>query len=858
MSSQNTSNKPSLFILESPNKVKKIQGFLGDDYMVTASKGHIRNLGKEKEMGIDINNNFTPVYYISPGKGTVVTMLKGKSRRCQTIILATDYDREGEAIAWHVAQVLGVKVEDCERVIFTEITKKAILNSLKNPTKLDMEMVHSQQARMILDKLIGYHLSPTLWKQFKNYKLSAGRVQSVVVKLIIEREREIEKFQSSNYFKVIANFNIDQDAKALEKGNNYDIETEADFRLTEEGEVANILHNTQYGNAKFVIDSVKKSKGKRNPAPPFITSSLQQEASCKLGMSPDVCMSSAQRLYEAGLITYMRTDSLILSEEALGNLEKYIKDKFGDNYHKKTQYNKKKAKGAQEAHEACRPTDIKKVSVHGVDKITGRDNKLYQLIWKRTVACQMTPADIETKTIKVKCDDTECKPKLNTKKYNENKPYLFTGKYEKVVFDGFLKLYNTDDFKASDEEEDGEEEEEEVTDKKKSRAEILKEKKQEKKDKQEKMDKLFKSLKSGLPVYCGMMEALEKQTKCPVARFTEASLIKKLEELGIGRPSTYASMVTKVQEKAYVEKKTIDAKEKDFTQLVFQFPKEVNKTTKKMKVDGVKNKLMPTGLGSMTNEFLLSHFDKMMDYGFTAAIETQLDEIANGKINWVNVVRGVFNYMNPIIEKIGLVISEGGSMSRLELGTHPTTNLPLVIILTKYGWSICEENPVKKQSRWASIGSTNPKSITVNDAVKLLVYPKDLGEYKGEKLQVLKAKSVYIKWGKANYSIDQYKQQVDAEGDLDTSTLDKKKVVEIITYLDKANKELKEKQKEEIKVEGLKNCIIKNGPYGYYMKYKGKYNVPLPKKIKDNISSLTSEEGEKILMKFKKKKNIED
>lgn len=855
MTSQTTKNKPSLFILESPNKVKKIQDFLGDDYIVTASKGHIRNLGKEKEMGIDINNNFTPAYYITPGKGTVVTMLKGKSRRCQTIILATDYDREGEAIAWHVAQVLGVKVEDCERVIFTEITKTAIQNSLKNPVKLDMNMVNSQQARMILDKLIGFHLSPTLWKQFKNYRLSAGRVQSVVVKLIIEREREIEKFQSSNYFKVTANFNIDKDVKKLQCI-PYDIDTEADFRLTEVVEVDNILNNTQSGNAKFIIDSVKKSKGKRKPSPPFITSSLQQEASCKLGMSPTICMSSAQRLYEAGLITYMRTDSLILSEEALGNIEKYIKDKFGDKYHKRTQYNKKKAKGAQEAHEACRPTDIKKVSVHGVEKITGRDNKLYQLIWKRTVGCQMSPADIETKTIKVKCDDVECSPKLNFKKYNDGKYYVFTGKYEKVVFDGFLKLYNADNFKTNDGE-DGEGEEEEI-DKKKSCVEIFKEKKKEKKEKEEKMDKLFKSLKSGLPVYCGMMEALEKQTKCPVARFTEASLIKKLEELGIGRPSTYASMVTKVQEKAYVEKKTIDAKEKDFTQLVFKFPKEVNKTNKKIKVDGVKNKLMPTGLGSMTNEFLLSHFDKMMDYGFTAAIETQLDEIANGKINWVNVVRGVFNYMNPIIEKIGLVISEGGSTNRLELGTHPNTNLPLVIILTKYGWSICEENPVKKQSRWASIGSTNPKSVTVDDAIKLLVYPKDLGEYKGEKLQVLKAKSVYIKCGNTNYSIDQYKQQVDAEGDLDTSILDKKKVVEIITYLDKANKGLKEKQKEEIKVEGLKNCIVKNGPYGYYMKYNGKYNVPLPKKIKDNISSLTSEEGVKILMKFKKKKHIED
>ena len=848
---------PSLFILESPNKVKKIQGFLGDDFMVTASKGHIRNLGKDKVLGIDIANNFTPSYFVSPGKGTVVTMLKGKAKRCNTIILATDYDREGEAIAWHVADILGVKVEDCQRVIFKEITKKAILDSLKQPVKLDMKMVHSQQARMILDKLIGFHLSPTLWKQFKNYRLSAGRVQSVVVKLIIEREREIEKFQSSNYFKVTANFNLENNTKKLESA-PYDIDTEADFRLTDEEEVAKILDNTQSGKAKFMVDSVKKSKGKRKPPPPFITSSLQQEASSKLGMSPDVCMSSAQRLYEAGLITYMRTDSLILSEEALGNIEKFVKSKFGDKYHKRTQYNKKKAKGAQEAHEACRPTDIKKGSVHGVEKITGRDNKLYQLIWKRTVACQMSPADIETKTIKVKCDDTECKPKLNTKKYNEDKPYIFTGKYEKVVFDGFLKLYDTDNFKSNEEEGEEGEEEVEVEDKKKSRAEILKERKKEKKEKQEKMDKLFKSLKSGLPVYCGMMEGLEKQTKCPLARFTEASLIKKLEELGIGRPSTYASMVTKVQEKAYVEKKTIEAKEKEFTQLLFQYPKQVDKTTKKMKVDGVKNKLMPTGLGGMTNEFLLSHFDKMMDYGFTAAIETQLDEIANGKINWVNVVRGVFNYMNPIIEKIGLVISEGGSMNRLELGTHPTTNLPLVIILTKYGWSICEENPVKKQSRWASIGSTNPKSITLQDAVKMLVYPKDLGEYKGEKLQLLKAKSVYIKWGKNNYSIDQYKQQVDSEGGLDASTLDKKKVVEIITYLDKANKELKDKQKEEIKVKGLKDCIVKNGPYGYYIKYKGRHNVPLPKKVKDNISALTSEEGLKILAKYKKRKNIED
>ena len=384
----------NVLIVESPNKVNKIQGFVGNDYIVTSSKGHIRNMDPKK-LSIDIDNNFEPTYIITPDKMNVVRNLKYDCKNADTVWLATDYDREGEAIAWHLSEVLKLNPQNRKRIIFTEITKKAILNSISKPGDIDMNMFYSQQARMVLDKLIGYKVSPILWGQYKNYQLSAGRVQSVVVKLIVEREENIKKFNSSSYFKTNGNFCLDSKKGAI------DIQTECDTKIEGVDNIKSIMNLENNQCIEWKVDSVKKSNTKRNPGPPFITSTLQQEASYKLGMSPDNCMKVAQKLYEGGHITYMRTDSLMMSDEALNAIRDLIIKQFGEKYYKRKQYSSK-SKNAQEAHEACRPTHFDKESLFGLNGITSQMNSLYRLIWKRTVASQMSPAEVEIKSVKIK------------------------------------------------------------------------------------------------------------------------------------------------------------------------------------------------------------------------------------------------------------------------------------------------------------------------------------------------------------------------------------------------------------------------------------------------------------------------
>ena len=832
---------PYIFCLESPNKVKKIQEYLGSDYLVTASKGHIRTLGEEKNIGIDIDNEFRPEFHIDPKKRDVVAKLRSEAGRCDTpIYLATDADREGEAISWHIMEVLGVPVEQVKRVVFTEITKKAVLDALDKPKELDMNMVNSQLARQVLDKLIGFKVSPCLWKEFKNWKLSAGRVQSVVTKLIIEREQEISKFAASNYFKVNAGFNLDNSKINPKKP---DLNTELDARIIDVNEVSNIIANTDSGTATYWIDGVTKTKSKRQPSAPFITSSLQQEASNKLGMSPDETMSCAQKLYEAGLITYMRTDSLMLSEESLGKIGEYVKTGYGEGYHRRQQYTKK-AKGAQEAHEAIRPTDVSKQDVTSVAGIKPREAKLYGLIWKRTVASQMSPADVEIKTVKVRLDHSACNPKLDPAKHNAGQPYTFVTKHEKILFDGFLKLYSKPNEAVEGNPEETGEGGDDTTGQNLNATES------------KRLEALFDSLKKGQQVWCAFLTADEKQTKPPNGRYTEASLVKKLEDLGIGRPSTYASMVSKVQEKSYIEKKDIPAKEKEFRSLGFKYPNELVITSKSVKVDGEKNKLIPSSLGIMITGFLIKNFELFMDYDFTANIESLLDNIAEGTKPWQGVVQGVWDYINPIIIRIdsnGALTSGDSNLKSRSLGTNPATGNEILVKRMRTGWSIIENNTRdNKKSKFATLGLYNPETITLAEALPLLVWPKQLGFYDDEPVVLNKKTNVYITYDGKHYSIENYITAPANKGTCsitDQENIDLATAISIINYF-KTQSAGGQQVSTDIKFDGADDYVIKQGPYGYYIKYLNMYNVPLPANVKKNISLATKENCDIIIKNY--------
>lgn len=837
-----------MFVVESPSKINKIQGFLGDDYLVTASKGHIRTLGEEKNMGIDIANNFAPEFHIDPKKRDVVAKMRADAGRSDIpVYLATDMDREGEAISWHIREVLGLSPDQVKRVVFTEITKKAVTDALANPKELDMHMVNSQLARQVLDKLIGFKVSPCLWKEFKNWKLSAGRVQSVVTKLIIEREQEISKFAASNYFKVTAGFNLDNSDKAM-TAKKSDLSTELDARITDVNEVSNIIANTDSGTATYWVDGVTKTKSKRHPSAPFITSSLQQEASNKLGMSPDETMSCAQKLYEAGLITYMRTDSLMLSDESLGKIGTHIQSTFGDGYHRRQQYTKK-AKGAQEAHEAIRPTDVSKHDASSVAGIKPREAKLYGLIWKRTVASQMSPADVEIKTVKVWLDHSACVPKLDPAKHNGSQPYTFVTKHEKILFDGFLKLYSkqSEAVEGNPEGDDGDTNDSSSPGQKLNVTES------------KRLEALFDTLKKGQQVWCNNLSADEKQTKPPNGRYTEASLVKKLEDLGIGRPSTYASMVSKVQEKSYVEKRDIPAKEKEFKTLGFRYPNELIITSKTVNVDGEKNKLIPSSLGIMITGFLIKNFELFMDYEFTANIELLLDNIAEGTKQWYGVVGGVWNYLNPIISRIeanSLIPVLNGSTSNLKsrsLGINPATGNEILVKRMRTGWSIIENNTQdSKKSKFAAIGLYNPETITLEEALPLLIWPKQLGYYDDEPVILNKKSNIYITYDGKHYSIENHINAQANKGNhniVNHETIDLATAIIIINYF-KTQTAGGQQTSTDIKFEDATDYVIKQGPYGYYIKYLNMYNVPLPANVKKNITLATKENCDVIIKNY--------
>ena len=847
----------NLVIVESPAKIKKLQSFLGSDYIVLASYGHFRDLDPD-ELSVDLSNDFKPNYIITSQKKNqkkkftnqkdVVKEWKSHMKKCHTVYLASDFDREGEAIAWHIKEVLKLNASNSKRIVFTEITKTAILNAVDNPTTINENMFYAQQARRILDRIIGYLISPILWKQIQssytqNKSLSAGRVQSVVVKLVMEREEEIKKFESSPYFKISGNFDYEKSTLPA------DLNKEKEITSIEEAK--SILEFSQ--EADFWIDDVKTRRTKRQPPLPFITSSLQQEASQKLGMSPKETMSIAQKLYEKGKITYMRTDSLVLSDEAHQAIKGKVEKEFGSQFYlqnKKTigkstpdakskpeTKSKKGGKGkdkkkednnnAQEAHEACRPTNFEVPSLSDAS-ISYRENRLYKLIWGRTVASQMKPAEADITSIKIKMKQGE-----TTHKYH------FVSKKEVITFLGYLKVTEYLKNLASANQEPADEDEGEGDD--------------EEKPANEDDDILTVEIKKGKPVTYKKITADEKLTKPPQPHYQEASLIKKLDELGIGRPSTYATMISNVQDRNYVEKKTIKAKEKEMQKLVLQKNK-IKEKTEKVKVGGEKDKLFPTNLGEIVNRFLVEHFPEILDYKFTAHVENQLDAVAQGNISWVEVVREIYEKIRPKLEEMNVCLTQEKDKYRRELGVDPQTGATLTTYIGKFGPLVQFQNEMTDTTRFAPLGDLKMEEVTLEQALKLFAYPKSLGEYKKKEVKVCKGKyGFYLKYGDKNISFPKPENDGEGEGKgktpetIDPETITLKDAKKIITESLKA---YQSQQLDYVDDKGVTITItIKKGQYGPYFNYQGK-NYSIYKTY--DADNLTNEDVRKIIS-YKKK-----
>lgn len=746
----------NLVIVESPAKAKTIGKFLGKDFTVTSSMGHIRDLDK-KDFGIDIRNHFAPNYVISPDKKKIVADLKKQAKDAETVWIASDEDREGEAIAWHLKEVLKLDSERTKRIVFHEITKDAIFNAVKNPRPIDINLVNAQQARRVLDRIVGFEVSPVLWKKVKP-SLSAGRVQSVAVRLIVEREREIISFQSQSAFRVSAVFLV-PDAG----GNVVELKAELNKRFETREEAFRFLEKCR--SAGFTIADIVTRPTRRSPAAPFTTSTLQQEASRKLGFSVSQTMSVAQRLYEGGKITYMRTDSVNLSSLALNTAKSKILSLHGERYVKTRQY-KTKSKGAQEAHEAIRPTYIDQEEVSG----TVQEKRLYDLIWKRTIASQMADAELERTTITVKIS---------------NSPELFQAVGEVIRFDGFLKVYieSTDN-----EEENGD-----------SKA-------------------LLPSVTINQELRAESIQATERFTQKP-PRYTEASLVKKLEEQGIGRPSTYAPIITTIQNRGYVVKEDRPGVERAYVQLTLKN----EKVTEKVKTENAgaeKSKLFPTDIGMVVNDFLVKYFKKIMDYNFTARVEVNLDEIADGKRIWNEVIEEFYSSFHKSIES-AMEVSERTNGER-HLGEDPTTGKPVLVKIGRFGplAQIGELTEDGEKPRFASLRSGQIiETITLEEALELFKLPRELGEYENKKVTVAIGRfGPYIRHNNQFVSLQ--------KGVDDPYSVDLSRAVELIeAKREKDSKALIRTFDEEPELRVL------NGRWGPYLSYKKK-NFKLPKGTK--------------------------
>lgn len=754
----------NLVIVESPAKAKKIEEFLGKDYKVMSSYGHIRDL-KKKELSIN-EQTMEPDYEIPDEKKKLVTELKATAKKAKKIWLASDEDREGEAISWHLCEVLGLDEEKTSRIVFHEITKPAILDAILHPRHLDMNLVNAQQARRVLDRLVGFKLSPVLWRKVKP-ALSAGRVQSVAVRLIVEREREIQKFKSESYYRVSAIF-----ALINENGNATEVKAELDKRFKTHEEVEAFLEKCK--DAKFTVEAVNKKPLKRTPAPPFTTSTLQQEAARKLGFTVSQTMMIAQKLYESGRITYMRTDSVNLSTLCTNASKDEITKVYGSEYSQPRAYHTH-SKGAQEAHEAIRPTYMNETSIDG----TSQEKRLYELIWKRTIASQMADAQIEKTTINIHIDNAEEK---------------FVANGEVITFDGFIKVY-----RESTDDEDGTEE----------------------------ATHILPAMKEGDELQRREITATEKFSAAPL-RYTEASLVKKLEDLGIGRPSTYAPTISTIQQREYVQKGDKKGVERSYTIDSLKGIKVTQKVKKEI-AGNEKGKLLPTDIGIVVNDFLMENFPGIMDYNFTANVEQKFDDIAEGKTEWNKWMKTFDKDFEPEVSKVMNARSEHKAGER-ELGTDPKTGKPVFVKIGRFG-PVAQIGSAEDKDKplFAQLPSNlSIETITLEEALELFKLPRELGEFEGTKVSVGTGRfGPYVQHNRKYASIP--------KGE-DPMTITLNRAIELIQ--EKRETEQKRHLKSFAEDEKLE---LLNGKYGPYIAYDGK-NYRLPKNKMENVEALTYEE----------------
>ena len=754
----------NLVIVESPAKAKKIEEFLGKDYKVMSSYGHIRDL-KKKELSIN-EQTMEPDYEIPDEKKKLVTELKATAKKAKKIWLASDEDREGEAISWPLCEVLGLDEEKTSRIVFHEITKPAILDAIQHPRHLDMNLVNAQQARRVLDRLVGFKLSPVLWRKVKP-ALSAGRVQSVAVRLIVEREREIQKFKSESYYRVSAIF-----ALINENGNATEVKAELDKRFKTHEEVEAFLEKCK--DAKFTVEAVNKKPLKRTPAPPFTTSTLQQEAARKLGFTVSQTMMIAQKLYESGRITYMRTDSVNLSTLCTNASKDEIIKVYGSEYSQPRAYHTH-SKGAQEAHEAIRPTYMNETSIDG----TSQEKRLYELIWKRTIASQMADAQIEKTTINIHIDNAEEK---------------FVANGEVITFDGFIKVY-----RESTDDEDGTED----------------------------ATHILPAMKEGDELQRREITATEKFSAAPL-RYTEASLVKKLEDLGIGRPSTYAPTISTIQQREYVQKGDKKGVERSYTIDSLKGIKVTQKVKKEI-AGNEKGKLLPTDIGIVVNDFLMENFPGIMDYNFTANVEQKFDDIAEGKTEWNKWMKTFDKDFEPEVSKVMNARSEHKAGER-ELGTDPKTGKPVFVKIGRFG-PVAQIGSAEDKDKplFAQLPSNlSIETITLEEALELFKLPRELGEFEGTKVSVGTGRfGPYVQHNRKYVSIPKGEDPM-------TITLDR--AIELIQ--EKRETEQKRHLKSFAEDEKLE---LLNGKYGPYIAYDGK-NYRLPKNKMENVEALTYEE----------------
>lgn len=760
----------NLVIVESPAKAKTIEKYLGADYKVMSSYGHIRDL-KKKDFGVDLKT-FEPQYEIPADKRKVVTELRAQAKKSEAVWLASDEDREGEAISWHLAEVLGLDPKETRRIVFHEITKPAILSAIEHPRHIDLNLVDAQQARRVLDRLVGFKLSPVLWRKVRP-SLSAGRVQSVAVRLIVEREREIQQFKPESSYRVTAVFEV-----PASNGSITLLKAELNKRFATRDEAQAFLEKCK--KATFTIDAITTRPTKRNPAPPFTTSTLQQEAARKLGFPVAVTMRVAQSLYESGLITYMRTDSMNLSDLCLNSCGPVISSLMGDEYHQRRTYHTH-SKGAQEAHEAIRPTDMNRQTIEG----DTREQRLYELIWKRTIACQMADAKLERTTVSIAVSETD---------------EMFQATGEVVRFDGFLRVYR--ESQGDDENANADE------------------------------SKLLPPMNEGEALQRREVVAQQRFSQQP-ARYTEASLVHKMEELGIGRPSTYAPTISTIQNREYVVKGDAEGTPRSYDQLTLQSD-TISETTQSENVGSNRGKLVPTDIGLVVNDFLMEYFPEIMDYNFTANVEKQFDEVAEGKENWTEMISNFYQDFEPQVERT-LNEKTEHRVGERELGVDPKSGKPVSVKIGRFGPVVQMGTPSDDEKpQFANLTKGQSiETITLEEALELFKLPRTLGELEG---QVVKANvgrfGPYVQLGKLFVSIPKGEDPMDI-------TLER--AAELIQ-----EKRLKEEQSHLKQFDEDPDLEVRAGRWGPYIAYKGK-NYKLPKSDAERATELTYDECKKII-----------